>query len=171
MPFSIVVSSPITHLTNLKNILAKAKSWQESNGYKEEAVLAAHLAVDQFPLVKQVQLASDYAKRLGATLCGVEAPKYEDNEKTFAELEARIDKTIEFLSTLKEDMVKNDLETRLVPLPWMPGKGLTAKYYVEIYGVSNFYFHYTTAYAILRNFGLPIGKGDYMGNLSFKDLA
>ena len=171
MLFNTCVSLPITHLTNLKGILTKAKAWQESNGYKEDAVLAAHLSIDQFPLVKQVQLVSDYAKRLGAVLCGIEAPKYEDNEKTFAELQARIDKTIAFLATLKEEMVKSDFETTIIPLPWMPGKGLTGKYYLEFYGISNFYFHYTTTYAILRNFGLQVGKGDYMGTFPFKDVA
>lgn len=171
MLYNITVSLPIIHLNNLKNILTKAKTWQEANGYKEGAVLAAHLSVDQFPLVKQVQLVSDYAKRLGAVACDVEAPKYDDNETTFIELQERIDKTISFLSTLKEDMIKDDFETRIIPLSWMPGKGLTAKYYLEVYGISNFYFHYTTTYAILRNFGLPVGKGDFMGGFEFKDLA
>ena len=68
-------------------------------------------------------------------------------------------------------MMKDDLETRLVPLVWMPGKGLTAQYFLEVYAHDNFYFHYTTAYSILRHYGLSIGKGDYMTGTEFKDLV
>lgn len=170
MLFEITVTSYIRNLNHLKNILTKAKDWQESAGFKEEALLNAHLAVDQFPLVKQIQLAADNAKRGGAVLCGIEAPKYEDNEKTIEELQSRIDKTIDFLTTLTPDMVKDDLDTRLVPFVYVPGKGFTANFYVKQYALPNFYFHYTTTYAILRNFGLPIGKTDYM-SLELKDLA
>jgi hypothetical protein len=123
------------------------------------------------PLAKQVQLVSDYAKRAGAVLCNIEAPKFEDNEKTLDELIARINKTTAFLTTLKEEMVANDFETRLVPLPWMPGKGLTAQYYLDYYSRANFYFHFVTAYSILRHYGLEIGKADYMGMTGLKDLA
>ena len=168
--FNITITSYIKSLINLKGILVKAKVWQEANSFTEEALLATHLAVDQFPLVRQVQMTADYAKRGGAVLCGIEAPKYEDNEKTVEELQARIDKTIAFLSTLTPDMVKDDLETRMVPFIYVPGKGFTAKYFVEVYALTNFYFHYTTAYSILRNLGLPIGKQDYM-SLDLKDLA
>lgn len=170
MLFNLTITAYIRNLTHLKSILSKAKAWQETAGFKEEALCNAHLAIDQFVLARQVQMAADHAKKGGAVLCGVEAPKFEDNEKTIQELLERIDKTVAFLKTLTEDMVKDDLETQLVPLGWMPGKGLTAKFFVEEYALPNFYFHYTTAYAILRNFGLPLGKADYM-SLDFKNLA
>jgi len=170
MLFNLTVDAYIRNLNHLKNILTKAKAWQESAGFKEETLLNAHLGVDQFGLARQVQMAADHAKKGSAVLCGIEAPKYEDNEKSIAELQTRIDKTVAFLTTLTSDMVKDDLETKMVPLNWMPGKGLTAKFFVENYSLSNFYFHYTTAYSILRNFGLPIGKGDYMA-FELKDIA
>lgn len=170
MLFNLTITSYIKNLTNLKGVLTKAKAWQESSSFTEEALLNAHLAIDQFPFVRQVQMTADHAKRGGAVLCGIEAPKYEDNEKTIEELQARIDKTITFLSTLTPDMVKDDLETRMVPFTYVPGKGFTAKYFVEVYALTNFYFHYTTAYSILRNFGLSIGKQDYM-SLELQDLA
>ena len=170
MLFDLTITSYIRNLTYLKNILIKAKAWQETAGFSDEALCNAHLAVDQFSLARQIQIASDNAKKGGAVLCGIEAPKFEDSEKTIGELTTRIDKTIEFLSTLTKDMVKDDLETRRIPFMWAPGKGFTAKFYVEQYTLSNFYFHYVTAYSILRNFGLTIGKTDYM-TLDLVDLV
>jgi hypothetical protein len=170
MLFDITVTSYIRNLTHLKNILTKAKAWQESNGFKDEVLCNAHLGVDQFGLSRQVQVAADHAKKGSAILCGIEVPKFEDNEKTLDELQTRLDKTIDFLKTLTPEMVKDDLETRLVPFTWIPGKGFTSKYFVEQYALSNFYFHYVTAYSILRNFGLLIGKEDFI-TLELVDLA
>lgn len=169
--YTLTIGSYIRHLTSLRAILVKAKTWQESNGYKEENVLSLHLAVEQFPLVKQIQMTTDFAKKSGALLTGVEIPAYEDNEKTIAELEARIDKTVAFLSSLPKDVIAPNLDTKMIALPWIPGKGLTAKYYIEEYALPQFYFHYTTAYAILRNFGLTLGKGDYLGSVDLRDIA
>lgn len=169
--FNSIIVSNTNNLTRLKTILEKAKAMQESLKISDEAMVGARLVLDQFPLAKQVQLVSDFAKRSGAVLCNIEAPKFEDNEKSLTELIERVDKTIAFLSTLSEDMVAADLETRLVPIAWMPGKGLTAKYYLEVYALSNFYFHFVTAYSILRHYGLQIGKMDYMEMPEFKDLA
>lgn len=170
MLFNLTVSTYIRNLTHLKNILIKAKAWQETSGINDEALCAAHLGVDQFGLSRQIQMTADNAKKGAAALCGIDAPKFEDNEKTIDELQARLDKTIDFLKTLTPEMMKDDLETRLVPFSWVPGKGFTAKFYVEQYTFSNFYFHYVTAYAILRNFGLVIGKSDYM-SIELVDLG
>lgn len=168
--FNHLIPLYVGHLTNLKAILEKAKGFQEAHKISDEAICGARLALDQFPLIKQVQLVSDYAKRSGAILCGVQNPSFEDNEKTLTELQQRIDKTLAFLATLTEAMEQKNLESQIIPLPWMPGKGLSGKYYIEVYGLSNIYFHYTTAYSILRHYGLAIGKGDYMGNVELKDL-
>jgi hypothetical protein len=170
MIFDLTVSAYIRNLTHLKGILEKAKAWQVTSDFKDEALCNAHLAINQFSFARQVQMTADYAKRGGAILCGIEAPNFEDNEKTIDELQIRIDKTIDFLKTLTPDMVKDDLETRLVPFTWVPGKGFTAKFFVEQYALPNFYFHYVTAYSILRNFGLAVGKGDYM-SIELVDLA
>lgn len=171
--FSQTVGSYIRHLNNLKNILVKAKEWQKTINVKDEAICNAHLAIDQFPLKRQVQMTCDYAKKTGAHLCGVEAPFNEDTESTLDELIARIDSTLTFLDTLyaQETVPDSELEKKLIPLPWLPGKAITAKYYIEDYALPQFYFHYTTAYAILRNFGLPLGKGDYLGSVDIKNLS
>lgn len=168
--FTYTVESYIRHLTNLENILVKAKAWQIANNFKDEAVCNAHLAIDQFPLKKQVQMACDYAKKSGALICGVEAPVHEDNEATLDELMMRITSTVTFLTSLYACEITTELDKKVVPLPWLPGKGITAKYYIEDYALPQFYFHYTTAYAILRNFGLPLGKGDYLGSLDILDM-
>lgn len=171
--FSITVESYIRNLTNLKSILDKAIAWQAEHKVTDETMMGSRLALDMFPLASQVRIASNYARNAGATLCGLEHPVYEDTEKTLAELQGRIDKVITFLSGLDEGMVKDDLETKVVALPWMPGKGLPAKYYVETYSLANFYFHYTTAYAILRHYGLSVGKADYMSGVmdNLKDVT
>ena len=169
--YNTTITLYIRNLTNLKVILVKAKAWQETQGYKDEAIMGAHLAVDQFPLVRQVQMAADLAKKSGAIIAGVEVPSYEDNETTLAELQARVDKTIEFLSSLPKDVVAPDLDTKMIPYPWVKGKGFIARYYVEEYALPQFYFHYTITYSILRNFGLSIGKQDFLGTVDLRDLA
>ena len=169
--FTITVASYIRHLTNLKAILGKAIEWQKTTNFKDEAICNAHLAIDQFPLKKQVQMTCDYAKKSGAYLCGVEAPVNEDTEQTLAELQTRIDTTITFLNSLYEKELATELDKKLVPLPWLPGKAITAKYYIEDYALPQFYFHYTTAYSILRNFGLPLGKGDFLGSVDLQTLV
>lgn len=168
--YDTTITLYIRHLTNLQSILVKAKAWQEENGYKEEAIMAAHLALDQFPLVRQVQMAADFAKKSGAIIRGVEVPSYEDNEKTLAELQARVEKTITFLSSLPKGVVATDLDTKMVPFPWVEGKGFMVRYYIEEYALPQFYFHYTIAYSILRNFGLNLGKKDFLGDVDLRDL-
>jgi hypothetical protein len=169
--FSITITAYSKNLTNLKAILEKAKVWQAAQKISDETIMNARLALDQFNLASQVRSTTNFAKNSAAALCGVEAPVFEDNEKTLTDLQNRIDTVVTFLGTLTPDMVKDDLETRIIPLGWMPGKGLTAKYYVEEYAHMNFYFHYTTAYSILRHYGLQIGKGDYITNVEMRDLA
>lgn len=171
--FTYTVTSYIKYSKNLQAILAKAKIWKDEKGYTDAQVLGLHLAVDQFPLVKQVQLVSDFAKKGSANLCGKENPSFADTETTIDELIERLQKTINFLETLKEeDVISNEiLEKEMVALPWFPGKGLTKRYHLEEYAPQQFYFHYVTAYAILRNFGLSIGKGDFLGSVDLRDLV
>ncbi len=169
--YTFTINAYIKNLNNLKAILEKAKAWQTSQKISDDTIMNARLALDQFSLAQQVRSVTYFARSTGAELCGVLSPVFEDGEKTLAELQSRIDKTIAFLTTLTPEMVKTDLETRMVPLSWMPGKGLTAKYFIEEYAHANFYFHYTTAYSILRHYGLQIGKGDYITGVEFKDLV
>lgn len=169
--FTLTVASYIRHLTNMNAILVKAVEWQKATHFKDEAICNAHLAIDQFPLKGQIQMMCDYAKKSGAYLCGIAAPVNEDNEQTLAQLQIRIDSTITFLNSLYEKDLALELDKKLVPLPFLPGKAITAKYYIEDYALPQFYFHYTTAYAILRNFGLPLGKGDFLGSVDLQTLA
>jgi hypothetical protein len=144
-------------------MLKKAESWQTEHGVSDEVICGARLALDQFPLSKQVQIMTDYAKKAGAIIAGVENPVFVDGEQTLAELGDRLEKTKVFLQSLKTDTPADSFATTMIPMMWMKGKGITAKHYVETYGLSQFYFHYVTAYSILRHYGLAIGKGDYIG--------
>lgn len=157
----------------LDTILDKAAALAESKRTErhnyESALLNMRLTFDQFPLVMQVQRVSDNAKGGAARLAGIEAPSFEDNEKTFAELKVRLAKTVEFLDTIRpEDVAGHD--DRKVTLHYFPGKYLTAGDYAREYLMPNFYFHVVTAYAILRNNGLAIGKSDYIDGLTLHDI-
>lgn len=134
----------------------------------EEALLNDRLVFDQFDFKRQVQIACDNAKGLAARLAEVEIPAFEDTEKTVAELKTRIDKTIAFLQTIKEEQVAGKEGIQVV-LPYWNGKHMTGFEYAIEYAIPNFYFHVTTAYAILRKNGIDIGKSDFIGNLPLKD--
>ena len=168
--FTFTITAYVRNLKNLKAILEKAKVWQVEHKISDETIMNARLALDQFPLASQVRTACNFARNSGAVILGVEHPVYEDNEKTLTDLQDRIDKVIAYLEAVTPETVQVDLETRMVPIVLVPGKGLTTKYFLEVYAHENFYFHYITAYAILRHYGLSIGKGDYMTNIEFKDL-
>ena len=119
-----------------------------------------------YPFVKQVQIAADNAKGAAGRLAGVEIPKMEDNEKSFDELCARIDKTLAYLSTFKPEQFA-DAANKKIHLPWMPeGKHYDAPTYLSHFILANYYFHVTTAYDILRHLGMPIGKTDYIGEIT-----
>jgi hypothetical protein len=134
----------------------------------ESAMLGARLTFDQFSLVMQVQRVSDNAKGGAARLAGIEAPSFEDTETTFAELKERLAKTIAFLDTIQsEDVAGHD--DRKVTVHYFPGKHFMAIDYAREYLMPNFYFHVVTAYAILRNNGLDIGKADYIDGLTLHD--
>lgn len=152
-------------LTNLKALLGKGQLFAKENGIDEQLFLEARLAPDMYPLKKQVQIAADNAKGGAARLAGIVAPKMEDNETTFDELFARIDKTIAFLNTLKPEQYA-DAARRKITLPWMPeGTYYEAPTYLRNFLLANFYFHYVTAYDILRNQGVPVGKEDFAANI------
>jgi hypothetical protein len=169
--FESTVTAYIRHLGNLRAILEKAHAWQIEKKISDDTIMNARLAIDQLPFSFQIRSAVTAAKNGAGVLCGVDYPVFEDTEKTIPELITRIDATVTFLKTLTPDMVKGDLEAKVIPMAWMPGKGIPGKFYTEVYTVSNFYFHYTTAYSILRHYGLEIGKGDYMGSFEFKDVV
>ncbi|MBI2612840.1 DUF1993 domain-containing protein [Candidatus Kaiserbacteria bacterium] len=162
-------------LESLSKILDKAAAHAAEKAterrpasYFEERLLQSHLVFDQFPLLMQIQRVSDNAKGGAARLAGVEPPSFEDNEKTFQELKARLEKTIAFLDTVKAEQVAGK-ESRNVILPYWQGKHLTAFEYATEYLMPNFYFHFATAYSVLRANGVEVGKDDYIGRLPLKN--
>ncbi|MEO8459880.1 MAG: DUF1993 domain-containing protein [Dokdonella sp.] len=152
-------------LTNLSTILDKAKAHAEAKKIDPDALLGMRLFPDMFPLSRQIQIAADLAKGPAARLAEVERPVYEDTEKTFDELQARIAKTIAFLKTLKPEQI-NGSEDREVSVTL---RGNDVKFrgqpYLLYFALPNFYFHLTTTYALLRHGGVEIGKMDYVGPL------
>ncbi len=157
-------------LRALDGVLTKGQQYAKDHGMTESALLDACLAPDMFPLKKQVQIACDNAKGGAARLSGSEAPVFEDNEASFDELHARITKTLAFLETIKEEQFA-DAASRQITLPYFPGKYMTGEGYAVEYVLPNFFFHVTTAYAILRKEGVAVGKADYLGGLPLKDVA
>lgn len=161
--YQITVPSHIHALNNLSAILDKAADYCEEKGIKEEVLVNYRLAPDMAALPRQIQIASDTAKGAGARLSGAEMPSYEDNEATIEELKARLQKTIDYLKTLSPEDYEGaeDKEVELkLPSRTIEFTGLS---YVNHFVNPNFYFHVTTAYAILRHAGVPLGKLDYLG--------
>ena len=150
-------------LTNLANCLNKAAKHCEDRKIDPGALLSARLYPDMFHLIKQVQVATDMAKGGVARLAGQEPPVFEDTEKSFPDLAARIEKTIAFISGFKPGQI-NGTEEKEITLKMRAGevkfKGLA---YLQNFVYGNFYFHVTTAYAILRHNGVEVGKRDYLG--------
>jgi hypothetical protein len=156
-------------LGGLKNVLTKAQAFAKENSIEDAKMLGDRLAPDMFPLSQQVQIACDNAKGATARLSGTEAPKYEDKEQTFAELLARIDKTVAFIQSVPESAFAGAAERKIV-LPYFKDKYLTGFDYAREYALPNFFFHLVTAYGLVRKNGVPIGKADYANQVNFKDL-
>ena len=151
-------------LTALQAILAKAEAHVAEKKIEPSAFLQARLFPDMFPLLKQVQIAADFAKGVSARLAGVEVPVYDDKEQTFAELQALIAKTLAFIGSLTPAQFEGSDAREIVLRPGTPKeKKLVGQTYLSNYGLPQFFFHVTTAYAILRNNGLEVGKRDFMG--------
>ena len=151
-------------LTALKAILAKADAHAAANSIEPDALLQARLYPDMFPLVKQVQIATDFARGISARLAGVEVPTYEGKEKSFADLDGLLAQTLEFLDRVNSSQFEGSETYEIVLRPGTPKeKRLSGQTYLANYGLPQFLFHVTTAYAILRHNGLAIGKRDFMG--------
>ncbi len=151
-------------LRGLSNVLAKAQAHAEAKKIEPSVLLGARLYPDMFPLSRQVQIAADFAKSVSARLAGAQVPAYEDNEKTFEELQARIQKTLAFIESLPRAGFDGAASREIVLQAGTPKErrfdgGLA---YLTTYGLPHFYFHVTTAYAILRHNGVELGKKDYI---------
>ena len=151
-------------LGSLAVILRKAADHAESRKIDPAAFIGARLFPDMFALAKQVQIATDQAKGCAARLAGIDIPSFEDNETTFGELQARIEKTIAFLDSVKAQQI-NGSETRDIVLQL---RERTVEFkgqdYLLKWVMPNFYFHVTTAYNLLRHNGVDIGKRDFLGS-------
>ena len=151
-------------LTALKTILDKANAQCAAKSIEPDALLQARLYPDMFPMLKQVQIASDFARGISARLAGVEIPVFEGNEQSFLDLDVLLTKTLMFLDELDSAPFQDSEFKEIVLRPGTPKeKKLSGQAYLLSYGLPQFFFHVTTAYAILRHNGLEIGKRDYMG--------
>jgi len=167
MPSMYDASVPVfvRSLRNLRAILDKGESFAREKGLDPNDLVEARLFEDMSPLTSQIQRASDSAKGAAARLTGTDNPSFPDEEKDFSDLRARLDKTIAFLEAFKPSQFGGS-ETRPVTLKFGPRSAdFTGQGYLLDFALPNFFFHVTTAYAILRHNGVGIGKIDYLGGL------
>lgn len=151
-------------LMALKAILALADEHASARSMEPDALLQARLFPDMFPLLKQVQIAADFSRGIAARLAGVDLPTFESNQKTFADLDALLTQTVTFLDSVKPSQFEGKDGSEIILRPGTPKeKKLSGEAYLVHYGLPQFFFHVTTAYAILRHNGIAIGKRDYMG--------
>ncbi|MCL9683893.1 DUF1993 domain-containing protein [Legionella maioricensis] len=151
-------------LTALNDILSKTQMQVVDKAIEPDTLLQASLFPDMFNFIRQVQIATDFARGVSARLAGLEVPAYDDNEINFDELQARIEKTLQFLSDIKPEAINGSEEKEIITRPGTPKeKRFNGQSYLLHYGLPQFFFHVTTAYDILRNQGIEIGKKDYMG--------
>jgi uncharacterized protein len=155
----------IKMLQNVERWLDRGEVFAKEKSFDPAVLLASRLAPDQFPLLRQVQALCDVAKFTAARLTAKVPPKHPDTEQTIEELRERIRGTIDYLRGFKpEDF--DGAEERAVELPLFGGKRLLGRDYLTELQLPNFYFHVTTAYAILRHSGVGLGKTDYIGGLN-----
>ena len=153
---------------NLGKWLETAAAHAQKKSFDPNTLLAARLAPDQYPLVRQIQSACDGAKFAAARLTGKEAPKHPDTEQTMDEIRARVQACSTYLATFTAADFTG-AETRAIELPFLEGKVLAGRDYLNEMVLPNFYFHIVTAYAILRHNGVDLGKRDYIGSLTLRD--
>jgi hypothetical protein len=149
-------------LGNLANWIDKAQADAESRKYDAGVLLVSRFAPDMLPFIRQIQIACDGAKFCVARLAGIEAPRHEDNETNFAELKARIAKTIAFAQSVTAAQI-DGTEAKDIHVPRRSGTiVMSGEAYLKQFALPNFFFHVTTAYALLRHNGVVLGKNDYL---------
>jgi hypothetical protein len=155
-------------LNALSALLDKAQAYAEAKRIDPAVLLNARLFPDMFAFVRQVQSACDQAKNAGARLAGVDPPRYEDNEKTIAELKARIARTIDFVKSIDAGKIDASAD-REITFPLGPNTGhMKGADYLNYFALPNFHFHLATAYNILRHCGVEIGKRDFLGGIPIR---
>ena len=153
----------IHQLNNLKEFLKKAESYAPAKKIDLAAFVDDRLIADMFPLSRQVQIACDIVKGGAARLAGVDVPSYPDTEKTFPELYARIDKTIDFLKTFKAEQIDGSENKNITLKVGGQEMSFLGQPYLLYFVLPNLYFHTAMTYAILRKNGVEVGKMDYLG--------
>lgn len=150
----------------LDELLNKAEAHCAAKKIDPAVLLQARLFPDMFAFTKQVQIATDFAKGTPARLAGLEVPSYEDKEQSFADLHARIAKTLAFIDTIKPEQVDGSEGREITVFPGTPREmKFPGQAYLLHFALPNFYFHVTTAYALLRHNGIELGKKDFMGKV------
>jgi hypothetical protein len=154
----------MTHmLRNLSHILDKGAAHAEAKKFDPANLLSYRLAPDMLPFTKQVQIACDAAKLCVARISGVEAPKFDDTEASFAELKARIQKTLDFIATVPAAKLDGTEDNDItIPIGRDATRTMKAQAYLTTHALPNMFFHIATAYAILRHNGVELGKRDYL---------
>ncbi|WP_020167354.1 MULTISPECIES: DUF1993 domain-containing protein [Methylotenera] len=160
--FDATISPLSRSLKNLSYILKKGEEYADAKKIEHADLLNAQLFADMYPLIRQVQIATDMSKGAAARLAGIEIPKYEDDETTFEQLQARIAKTLTFLESIKSEQL-TDAETRKITLTVRKAElKFTGQDYLLKWVMPNVYFHVVTAYNILRHNGVELGKPDFL---------
>ena len=172
MQFSMSQASlPVfeVHLNVLSAILDKAAAFAAAKKIDPAVLMHSRLSPDMFDLTRQVQVATDHARRGAARLAGAEAPSYEDKETTIADLKTRLAKTVAYLKTLDGKKIDAAGE-REISFPLGPSTTgqMKGDDYLNHFLLPNFYFHVTAAYAILRHLGVDVGKRDFLGSIPIK---
>ena len=166
MPISMSSASVPVFVRMLESLgawLDKAEAHAQARKFDADVLLGARLAPDMLPFTKQVQIACDSAKFAVARLAGVEAPKFADDEKTLAELKERVRRTVAYVQSVPAAQIDGS-EERDITVPRRDGAMvLKGEAYLKHNALPNFFFHVTTAYALLRHNGVDLGKGDYLG--------
>ena len=150
-------------LNNLLAWLDKAQAHAEARKFDPNNYLGLRLAPDMLPFARQIQIASDAAKGCVGRLAGVELPKWEDTEASLDDLRARVKKTIDYVQSFDAAQI-DGTEAKEIVLQMRAGEvRFTGENYLKHFALPNFYFHVTTAYALLRHAGVEVGKRDYLG--------
>jgi hypothetical protein len=145
-------------------ILSKAEQYATAKNIEPSALLQDRLFPDMFPLIRQVQIAADFARGVSARLAGLDVPKFDDNEQSFADLQTLLSKSIAFIDAITPAQIDGNEAREIVTRPGTPKeKKFNGQSYLLSYGLPQFFFHVTTVYAILRHNGLDVGKRDFMG--------
>lgn len=158
-------------LGNLSGLLDKAAAHCAAKKIDPAVLTSWRLYPDMFNFARQVQLATDFAKGCGARLAGMEVPKYEDTETTIEQLKARVEKTLSFLASLKPEQFAGSEGKEIVLRFGDRELRLIGRDYLQSAVLPNFFFHVTTAYAILRHCGVEIGKNDFVGQLDWRNVG